>query len=148
MGRRESMNIVAEHEYKLSVEQVFGAWLDPDCAGHWLFATPNGTMQRVEIDPRVGGSFLIVEGRDDVDVSHYGKYIKIDRPSLIKFNFSVDKFEPDGDLITVEFHPTNIGCRVTLMHELNEKFADYADRTRIGWADILSGLDRTLSNLK
>jgi uncharacterized protein YndB with AHSA1/START domain len=145
MGRPESMNIVVEHEYKFPVEQVFDAWLDPDCAGYWLFATPTGTMQRVEIDPSVGGTFLIIERRGNVDVAHYGKYITVDRPCLLKFTFSVDKFEPDGDLITVEFHPTNIGCRVTLIHEMDSEFVDYAERTRTGWAGILAGLGRTLS---
>jgi uncharacterized protein YndB with AHSA1/START domain len=148
MVRPETMNIIVEYEYKFPAEQVFDAWLDPDCAGHWLFATPTGVMQRVEIDPSGGGSFLIVERRGNVDVAHSGKYITVDRPRLLKFTFSVDKFEPDGDLITVEFHPTNIGCRVTLIHEMDTKFADYAEGTRTGWADILAGLDRTLSGSK
>ena len=139
------MNIVVEYEYKFPVEMVFDAWLDPESAAHWLFSTPNGEMQRVEIDARVGGTFLIVERRDNVDVSHFGKYAIIDRPRLLKFNFSVDKFEPDGDPITLSFHQTDLGCRIMLTHEMDDRWADYAERTQSGWSGILAGLDRTLS---
>lgn len=139
------MNIIVEHDYGFPAEKVFDAWLDPESAAHWLFATPTGVMQRVEIDARVGGTFLIIERRNDVDVAHYGKYSIIDRPRVIKFTFSVDKFEPEGDPITLSFHSMDMGCTIRLTHEMNEKWADYADRTRSGWADILAGLDRTLS---
>lgn len=139
------MRLIVEYEYRFRVEMVFDAWLDAGSATHWLFATPTGVMQRVEIDPRVGGTFLIVERRDNVDVAHYGKYSVIDRPRLIKFSFSVDKFEPDADPITLSFQSTDMGCAVKLTHEMNGKWAEYAERTRSGWFDILAGLDRTLS---
>lgn len=145
MAENESMKITVDHEYHSTVEQVFNAWLDPESVKHWLFATATGVMQRVEIDPRVGGTFLIVERRENVDVAHYGIYAAIERPNLLKFTFSVDKYEPDGDPITVEFHPLERGCRVTLIHEMDAKFADHAERTRSGWAGILDGLDRTLT---
>lgn len=64
--------------FAASAERVFDAWLDPVLARKFLFVTAAGTMQRVEIDAKVGGCFLIVEKREAGDASHYGVYLEID----------------------------------------------------------------------
>lgn len=138
------MEIEVEREFAYPCSSVFAAWLDPKSAGQWLFATPKGEMQRVEIAPRLGGGFIIIERREGVEVSHFGKFTAIDKESLIQFNFSVDKYEPDGDLITVHFEPIGKGCRVRLIHEMNDQWMEYAERTRQGWEGILEGLEKTL----
>ena len=66
--------------FYFSIERVFDAWLDPSKASKFLFATPTGKMVRVEIDARVGGSFVITR-RDGEDVGHVGDLSwEIDRP--------------------------------------------------------------------
>jgi uncharacterized protein YndB with AHSA1/START domain len=42
------------HRFRASPERVFDAWLDPEKAGKWLFATASGQMVRVDIDARIG----------------------------------------------------------------------------------------------
>ena len=46
-------------------ERVFDAFIEPEVAGRWLFATALRPMTDVEIDARVGGSFRFAERRDD-----------------------------------------------------------------------------------
>jgi uncharacterized protein YndB with AHSA1/START domain len=123
-----------------SAERVFDAWLDPEKARHFLFATPAGQMHVVEIDARVGGSFYVVERRGGHDAEHYGEYLEIDRPRRLVFSFATEKGAKDGDRITIDIVPLETGCELTLTHEMSPAWTDWADRTRQGWTDIVAGL--------
>ena len=54
--------------------------------------------------------------------------------------------EPDaeGDRVSVEIEPDGHGCVLTLTHALAPRYADYADRTRSGWGNVLDALARHL----
>ena len=128
--------------YAASAERVFDAWLDPEKAKKFLFATPTGEMVRAEVDPRVGGTFTFVDRRDGEDAQHTGEYLEIDRPRRLIFTFSVDS--SPGDRVTVDIVPLESGCELTLTHEMLPEWAEYASRTEQGWAGILEGLATTL----
>ena len=123
-------------------ERVFDAWLDPGSAGKWLFATPDGRMERVEIDPRVGGSFRIDERRGEQLAEHFGTYVEIERPRRLVFDFGTS-FEETPTRIAVTIEPDGDGSLVTIRHE--GVWADWEEQTRKGWAMILASLDRALS---
>ena len=123
-------------------EQVFDAWLDPDKAGKFLFATPTGTMVKAEIDPRVGGGFTITDRRDGVDVVHLGTYVEISRPWRLVFDFNVDGSE--SSRVTIEIITLDSGCELTLTHQLSSKWKEYTDRMTNGWTMILKGLARSV----
>ncbi|HTJ64350.1 MAG TPA: SRPBCC domain-containing protein [Alphaproteobacteria bacterium] len=129
-------------KYAADQDRVFDAWLDPTKAAHFLFATPAGTMVKVEIDPRVGGRFRFVERRDGTDVEHRGEYLEIDRPHRLVFSFWVPQFSAEKTTIQLDFAPLDLGCVVTLTHE--GVFEDFAARTEQGWTMILNGLAETL----
>jgi uncharacterized protein YndB with AHSA1/START domain len=123
-------------------ERVFDAWLDPQNAGKWLFATPAGEMVRVEIDARVGGQFVFTDRREGEDIEHTGEYFEIDRPRRLAFNFRVPKFSNEPSLIRIDFAPAGTGSELTLVHE--GVLPEYAVRTEEGWKGILEGLARAL----
>jgi uncharacterized protein YndB with AHSA1/START domain len=137
------MNVArVTHHFNASPERVFDAWLDPKTAGKWLFATPTGQMVRVEIDARVGGSFVIVDRRNGEDVEHTGEYLEIDRPRRLVFTFGVPKYSPLFTKVTIEIEAAASGCDLTLTNE--DVPVEYLSSNEKGWTAILVGLAESL----
>src|SRR5688572_22142987 len=114
----KKIKVKATHRYNASADQVFDTLMDPAKAKHFMFATPVGKMIRAEIDARVGGGFLFVDRRPEGDAAHYGKYVKLERPVAVAFEFAVQKNAAETDLVTIEIAQLNKGCEVTLTHEM------------------------------
>jgi uncharacterized protein YndB with AHSA1/START domain len=126
-------------------ERVFDAWLDPDQARHFLFATEGGEMQTVEIDARVGGRATIVERRASGDAHHRLQFEVIDRPHRLVFLFAADPAEEgEWTRVSIQIAATATGCTLTLTHEMAPEWAAYAEQTSKGWTMILASLARTL----
>jgi len=134
-------SVTVRRHFDASPERVFDAWLDPETAGQWLFATPTGQMVKVEIAPRVGGRFVIVERRDGEDAEHTGEFLEIDRPRRLVMTFGVPKYSANVTKVTVEITPSGAGCDLTLTSDNLD--AEYVERTKQGWAMILDNLART-----
>lgn len=137
MNDRDAIRVCVRHHFSASAERVFDAWLDPEKAAKFFFATATGQIVRVAIDARVGGSFTIVDRRNGEDVAHTGTYLELVRPSRIVFSFKVDKYSADQTLVTIDIKPLPDGCEVTITHDLDPQFADFTQRTRAGWASML-----------
>jgi uncharacterized protein YndB with AHSA1/START domain len=140
---RDRLVVRVQRRFQASAERMFAAWLDPVNIGKWLFKTADGEMIRVEVDPRVGGSFAIVEKRGDILAEHIGKYIVIEPPHRLVFSFTTDK-ESDPTIVTIEITPLADGCDLALSHPLARQWADWLDRARSGWTMILENLDSTI----
>ena len=138
---KEVVTVELSRRIDAAPERVFDAWLDPTSLGRWLFATPDGVMERVEVDPRVGGRFEIDERRGDEVARHWGTYVEIDRPRRLVFDFATS-FSDEPTRIIVTIVSDGDGSLVTLRHD--GVWADHEERTRRGWTMILDNLARTL----
>lgn len=128
-------------QFDAAPEVVFDAWLDAESVVQWLFATPSGVMETIEINPRVGGGFRIAERRGAMLATHFGTYLEIDRPHRLAFMFGVGADAPETR-VSIALEPREGGCLLTLTHE--GVWEDYAERTKSGWTMILDGLARAL----
>ena len=133
----EAVEVRAERSIAAAPEQAFDAWLDPATAGRWLFATPQGEMVRVAIEPWAGGRYEIVERREGEDIVHTGTYREVERPQRLAFTLAVPKFGDAEAEVSVEFESEDGGTRIAVAQEAP---ADLAERIRDGWAAILEGL--------
>lgn len=133
--------VTVTHRFAASAERVYDAWLDPEKARRFLYATVTGEIVRCDIDARVGGKYAIVDRRNGEDVLHEGTYLELERPRRIVFTLCVPKYSPDSDRITIEIKPLTTGCELTLTTQTPD---EWAEKTRHGWAMILDVLDETL----
>ena len=134
------VSLTVTRRFDASPEQVFDAWLNPHAARAWLFTKPDSEIERCEIDPRVGGSFVFVDKRSSGHVIHRGTYLEIDPPRRLQFRFWMDD-QPDGvDLLSVEITPDGAGCILALTHELHPDWAAYEDYSRKAWEAMLAVL--------
>lgn len=135
-------SIHVTRHFTVPAETVFDAWLDQRTAGQWLFATPTGQMLRVEIDPRVGGKYIVTERRPEGDTEHTGQFMEMARPTHLVMSFAVPRHSDESTTVTIDITPNTDGCDLTLSH--GGVVPQYAERTMDGWAKILDGLARTL----
>jgi uncharacterized protein YndB with AHSA1/START domain len=131
-------NVSLTRRFDCSPEEVFDAWLNPDKAAQFLFATPGGQMTKCEINAIPAGRFLIVERRDGEDVEHVGEYFEIHRPSRIAFTFVVPKYSPVSTRVSIEIEPEKSGCELKLTNMgIPEAIAEKCES---GWSGILEKL--------
>jgi uncharacterized protein YndB with AHSA1/START domain len=134
------------HRYRFSPERVFDAFLDTRMIGTWMFgpALRDEEIVRLELAPRVGGSFSFVVRRQGEEINHVGKYLEIDRPRRLVFTWAVAPITDDSR-VTVDIQATAEGCELTLTHEMHPAWADFAKRTEEGWTRMLNALDAALN---
>ena len=119
-------------------QRVYDAWLIPQNASKWLFATPTGHMIKAEIDAHAGGRFLFIDRREGENVEHAGEYLELVPGRRVVFTFMVPKYSKESTTVRVEISPRGKGSKVVLTHEgvLPERSA----KTMEGWMKILEGL--------
>jgi uncharacterized protein YndB with AHSA1/START domain len=140
-ARRSSLR-VARH-LDAAPARVFDAWLDPDLARRWLFATATRPIACAEIDARVGGAFWFSEWHDGALVAHVGRYVAIERHWRLAFTLSSHMHGHGETHVDVAIEPRRRGCTLMLTHA--DVPAARLAYTRARWTGMLYGLDVTLA---
>jgi len=148
------VTVRVSHRYCAPAERVFDAWITPGQASRFLFATRTGNVMQCEINPTVGGGFIVTDRRPMADgdesvfdVVHRGNYVEINRPHKLAFDFTVASYSDHTTRVTIEIKPLGQGAsELTLTHDLGD--SDDAlmmeEVTRKGWAQMLQTLEREL----
>jgi len=137
----ERAQLKVSHRYPVPADKIFDAFLDPAKARHFFFATETGEMIKSEIDPRVGGKYVMIDKRPEMgEVEHAGEYLEISRPKKLSFTFGLPKLSPEIDTVTLEFSPKGGGCEVVLTYDYNARFKSSEDKIVSGWRTVLQGV--------
>ncbi|QFY59684.1 SRPBCC domain-containing protein [Rhizobium grahamii] len=147
MSACNTITLNVEHTYAASPCAVYDAWLNPERAKRFMFATDSGRVIRADIDARVGGHFLVIDRRPTGDAVHYGVFLELRRPRRMVFCFSVAEHDHNADRIQIDIEPLGEGTRLTLSHEMCAEWGHFEEETRQGWAHVLEGLERELDGV-
>ena len=140
-------SIHVSHAFSQPAQRVFDAWLDPEVAVQWLFATPDGEMLPPRIDALVGGRFSITERRDGEDWEHCGEYLEIDAPRKLAFSFYLPKFieQFGSSIVRIQITDGKDGsCELSLTQEHCP--VEFAEQSTAGWKTLLANLEQTLAS--
>jgi uncharacterized protein YndB with AHSA1/START domain len=140
------------HSFRATADRVFDAWLQPDFVRVWLSSALkshglSGEIRRIEIDPRVGGKFVFSDMRDGKEAVHWGTYLAMERPHKLVFNWftSIEDEKEGTSVVTLTIEPKGSGCVATIVHRMSEKYAQYIERTQLGWSRMLEHLGAHLT---
>ncbi|HKQ80442.1 MAG TPA: SRPBCC family protein [Blastocatellia bacterium] len=142
-----SVKVSVSRRFSVSPERVFDACLDPEMIGKWMFgaAVREEEVLRIAVDARVGGSFSFLVRRQGEEIDHIGKYREIVRPRRLVFTWGIAGESDDESVVIIEIVPLGTGAELTLTHELDPKWADYASSAEASWAKMLDAFVATLS---
>lgn len=136
-------HVVVTKKFDVIPVKIFDAWLDPEMISRWMFGPDVREEEIIKLvtDPQEGGTFSFVVRRDDEVINHLGTYLELDRPRRLMFTWGIESESEGESVVTIDIESTKTGCRLTLVHELDPKWEEYADRTKEGWSTMLDKLD-------
>lgn len=137
------------HLFRQSSQTVFDHWLAEHKAGRWLFATPQGRMQRVRLEHLHDFKFHVIECHGSQLKVHTGEYHEVQRPRLLLFSCSTSAQQPlvgEPDLVQLKFSPHPLGCELELTHQTSEAWHPFSHQIIEGWTHILTGLMAELND--
>jgi uncharacterized protein YndB with AHSA1/START domain len=139
---KTTIAVEVKHTYIARPQEVYNAWLDKDLVQQW-FGPGLGETKPVQLDAREGGTFRIVQVREGQPVGHSGTYLQLQPPGFISFTWSMDDVT-GADVVSVNIKETAAGSLVTVTHEIDEQWKDYADSVRTAWLTMMQKMDTLL----
>lgn len=146
MSDQAPARVVVTRSFSASAEKVFDAWLDPAMIGCWMFgpALRDEEIVHIRLDARVGGAFSFKVRRAGEEIDHIGSYREIARPHRLVFTWGIAGQSQDESVVIVVIAPRGTGCELTLTHEMQPQWAEYAGRVEQGWTTMLAALGKIL----
>src|SRR5689334_12792061 len=105
-----------ERQIPFPIERVFAAWLKPEKFAEWFLPDPEVKLGKVELDPKVGGKFLIEMIVGPKTLPHTGEYRAIVPNKTIAFTWHSGMTGEGETLVEVTFEPKNGQTLLTLRH--------------------------------
>lgn len=150
MEKSNRVLVTVTKSFSESAESVFDAWLDTRSLTHWMFGPAVRDEQIVSLtnDPKPEGRFSFKVKRDGITLDHLGTYLEITRPTRLVFTWGVDDEPGDESIVSIDIVPAMDGCTLTLNHDMDIKWTEYAKRTEESWTRMLELLKNGLKELK
>lgn len=144
------MNSIAtvEIEIQSTPEKIFQAWVEPELLARWMFgpSVREESIIHLNSDPRPGGLFSFLVLRNGIEIDHVGKYRILEVPTKLQFTWGIEQISDNDSIVTIEIYDKGLSSLVKLQHEMQPEWAEYLDRTRQAWEQMINILKTTLEN--
>jgi len=130
--------------FRASPRRVFDAFVDPAVVEAW-FGPGQGQIVGIELAPRTGGLFSVVQRRGGKDVEVRGTYLQLDRPRRLVLTWAVPAESLAESMVTIEIESADSGSTITLTHELDPSWLRVVDRVETGWIQMLDAMAAALA---
>jgi len=130
--------------FRASPRRVFDAFVDPAVVEAW-FGSGQGKIVGIELTPRSGGTFSVVQRRDGRDVEIRGTYLHLDRPHRLVLTWAIPAESLAESMVTVQIEPVESGSEMTLTHELDPSWLRVVDHLEAGWTRMLEAMAEALA---
>lgn len=87
-------------------EVAFDAWLDPMIMHRWMASAPDHEIVAIDLAPRSGGDFTIVEQAGDRELRVCGRFGAVERAHHLELTLT------DASGVSVDIIPCATGCEV------------------------------------
>jgi uncharacterized protein YndB with AHSA1/START domain len=145
-------NAITKNEIRLErlfdaeVELLWKAWTDPNLLRRWFGSDPNGTVENVEMDLRIGGSYKITfKDSDQSEHTCKGKLIAFVVQKMLKFSWEWESEPGHISELTVSFYSMGEKTRIVLEHRNLNPASRHAYAE--GWSRGLDKIERTLAQI-
>jgi uncharacterized protein YndB with AHSA1/START domain len=91
-----------------SPEDAFDAWLDPLVMHRWMQSVPHHEIIAIDLAPRSGGDFTIIERAGDRDIRVCGRFDAVERSHHLALTLT------DASGVSLDIVPCAAGCEVRL----------------------------------
>ena len=132
-----------ERVFDAEIALVWKAWTEPNLIKRWFGSDPNGTVEEVEIDLRIGGSYKITFKDSDQSVhTCKGKFLSIMEHKLLKYSWEWESEPGHISELTISFYALGGKTKVVLEHKHLNRASRHAYAE--GWSGGLDKIERTL----
>jgi uncharacterized protein YndB with AHSA1/START domain len=130
-----------ERKMELPVEKVFALWLDPLRFPQWFLPDPHERLGRVQLDPKVGGHFLIEMILGPQTLPHTGTFRKIETNKAISFTWHSHMTGAQGSLVELEFESQGKQKSLLRLRHHDLDTIESREAHAKGWAQILGAIE-------
>ena len=134
----EFVHARVERLFAASPQRVFDGWTDPAMIARWMTAPTEGSDEilHMEADVRPGGRFSFLVLRQGQEIDHIGEYLEVERPRRLVFTWGIKGQPSEGSVVSIDIAQEGSGARLALSHAIPAAWADYRERTEMGWTRI------------
>ena len=123
-----------------SNDAFYETWLNADDLRQWLGEALRGMNYglrgervRVELDPRVGGSFYYSDMRDGQETPHWGTYLELVPGKRVVYTWFPDDTQPVKSLVTIDIEDHEQGSLVKICMTCCPNGVNFLSKPTSGW---------------